>query len=97
MYDVRAVANWFLDKAEECGDELTAMKLQKLAYVSHGWYLAIAGHPLVHDAVEAWKWGAGVPVSLSRIPGVRKPTDHGTRYSFRRIQSGGSRDYTWGL
>ncbi len=57
MYDARAIANWFIDKAEKSGETLTAMKLQKLTYVSHGWYLAFAGKPLVHDAVEAWKWG----------------------------------------
>lgn len=57
MYDVRAIANWFLERAEQCGEHLTAMKLQKLAYLSHGWHLAFAGRPLVHDAVEAWKWG----------------------------------------
>ncbi len=57
MYDVRAIGNWFLDRAEQDGEHLTAMKLQKLAYVAHGWYLALAGEPLVHDAVEAWKWG----------------------------------------
>lgn len=32
------------------------MKLQKLVYVSHGWNLAFEG-PLVHEPVEAWKWG----------------------------------------
>ena len=32
------------------------MKLQKLCYVAHGWSLAY-GEPLIHDAVEAWKWG----------------------------------------
>lgn len=57
MYDVRAIANWFLDRAEGAGDDLTAMKLQKLAYVAHGWHLGFTGKPLVHDAVEAWKWG----------------------------------------
>lgn len=56
MYDVRAIANWFLDRAEKEGETLTAMKLQKLAYVAHGWSLAY-DEPLVHDAVEAWQWG----------------------------------------
>jgi uncharacterized phage-associated protein len=56
MYDVRAIANWFLDRADQDGAEMTAMKLQKLAYVSHGWSLAY-DTPLVHDAVEAWQWG----------------------------------------
>ncbi len=57
MYDVRAIANWFLDKAQQDGKQLSAMKLQKLAYVSHGWHLAFAHKPLMHDAVEAWRWG----------------------------------------
>lgn len=56
-YDVRAVANWFLDHAAKTGKTLTAMKLQKLAYIAHGWHLAMTDAPLVHDAVEAWKWG----------------------------------------
>jgi uncharacterized phage-associated protein len=56
MYDVRAIANWFIDRAERDGERLTAMKLQKLAYVAHGWRLAY-DLPLVHDAVEAWQWG----------------------------------------
>lgn len=58
MYDVRAIGNWFLDRAEhDDGEQLTAMKLQKLAYVAHGWHLAFQDEPLVHDAVEAWQWG----------------------------------------
>ncbi len=57
MYDVRAIGNWFLDRAARDGEQLTAMKLQKLAYVAHGWHLALTGRPLAHDAVEAWKWG----------------------------------------
>jgi len=57
MYDVRAIGNWFLDRAERDGEILTAMKLQKLCYVSHGWHLAMHDSPLIHDAVEAWKWG----------------------------------------
>lgn len=57
MYDVRAIGNWFLDRADADDKPLTAMKLQKLAYVAHGWFLAYTDNPLVHDAVEAWKWG----------------------------------------
>ena len=58
MYNVRAVANWFLDHAEnKTGEQLTAMKLQKLVYVSHGWHLAYDNPPLVDQFVEAWKWG----------------------------------------
>lgn len=57
MYDVRAIANWFLERASENGEQLTAMKLQKLVYVAHGWNLAFLDEPLVLEPVEAWKWG----------------------------------------
>lgn len=57
MHDVRAIGNWFLDRAERSNEKLTAMKLQKLAYVAHGWYLAFFHKPLASDPVEAWKWG----------------------------------------
>lgn len=56
MYDVRAIANWFIDRGGKDGNRLTAMKLQKLVYIAHGWSLAF-GKPLVHEAVEAWQWG----------------------------------------
>lgn len=56
MHDVRAIANWFLARAQRDGEHLTAMKLQKLCYVSHGWSLAY-DKVLIHEAVEAWKWG----------------------------------------
>lgn len=36
---------------------LTVMKLNKLAYISHGFTLAIEGEQLFRDRVEAWKYG----------------------------------------
>lgn len=56
MYDVRAIANWFIDRASRDNEEMTAMRLQKLTYIAHGWSLAF-DEPLVHEAVEAWQWG----------------------------------------
>ena len=60
-YDVRAVANFFLDQAQEEGQKLDHMKLQKLAYIAHGWHLAITGEPLFHERVEAWPYGPVIP------------------------------------
>lgn len=60
-YDPRAVANYFLDRAEAEGKHLDLQKLLKLLYIAHGWHLAIAGEALLSRAVEAWEYGPVVP------------------------------------
>ena len=40
-YPAKVIGKCFLDKAEQSGTTLTPMKLQKLIYYAHGWYLAI--------------------------------------------------------
>ena len=52
-----AVANFFIDKSKETGDEVTPMKLLKLVYIAHGWHLGLYDEPLIADQVEAWKFG----------------------------------------
>jgi uncharacterized phage-associated protein len=54
---LKAVANFFLDKAEEAGDALTPLKLQKLVYFAHGWHLAILNRPLIEEPIQAWQYG----------------------------------------
>lgn len=44
----------------EKADDLTPLKVQKLLYFLHGWYLAIAGEPLIDGGFEKWPYG---PVS----------------------------------
>lgn len=56
-YDARAIANRFLDLARNEGESLSQMKLQKLVYFAHGYYLAFTELPLIEDPVEAWKFG----------------------------------------
>jgi uncharacterized phage-associated protein len=56
-----AVANWFILKAKENGESITAMKLQKLIYYAHGWCLALYKRPLVEDKVQAWTYGPVFP------------------------------------
>lgn len=51
------IANEFIRRAAADGTHLTQMQLQKLVYIAHGWKLAITGHPLTHDAPEAWEYG----------------------------------------
>lgn len=56
-HDSRAVANYFLRKANEAGRGLTPMQAIKLVYFAHGWSLGIYGKPLIDDEVEAWDYG----------------------------------------
>lgn len=52
-----SIANFFISKGLSENKELTPMKLVKLAYISHGWHLAINEKPLFDEDVQAWKYG----------------------------------------
>lgn len=56
-HDSRAVANYFLRKADSGGKPLTPMQVIKLVYFAHGWNLGIYDKPLIDDEVEAWDYG----------------------------------------
>src|SRR5258707_10881642 len=56
-----AIANYFIQKSIETGGVMTPMKLIKLVYISHGWYLALTGKPLLEETVQAWQYGPVVP------------------------------------
>lgn len=59
-----AVANAFLDiQAEDHGDfpRIDQMKLYKLVYYAHAWWLAQQGDNLFEEDVHAWPWGPVVP------------------------------------
>jgi uncharacterized phage-associated protein len=56
-YDSRAIANYFISKADGAGKALTPMQVIKLVYFAHGWNLGIYGDPLIDDEVEAWDYG----------------------------------------
>lgn len=51
------VANHFISKSLRTGVELTPMKVIKLTYIAHGWYLAFQDEPLIMEGVMAWKYG----------------------------------------
>lgn len=53
------IANEFLRLAP--GHNLTQMQVQKLAYIAHGWNLAINGAPLISEDVKAWPYGPVYP------------------------------------
>lgn len=55
-----AVANAFLEIQEADKSEfplIDQMKIQKLVYYAHAWWLAYNGQPLFEDDIEAWPWG----------------------------------------
>ncbi len=56
-YTSDAIANAFLGIAEPAGEQLTPLKLQKLAYFAHGWVLALDGTPFVDEPIQAWMHG----------------------------------------
>lgn len=56
------VAKWFLAynrsvSAEEGGEYISNLKLQKLLYYAQGSFLAVTGTPLFDDAIVAWQHG----------------------------------------
>lgn len=56
------VADYFLaNVAEDQGDTLTNLKLQKLLYYAQGFYLALYEEPLFDEQIEAWAYGPVVP------------------------------------
>jgi uncharacterized phage-associated protein len=60
-YDVRVVANYFLDLAARDHVFVSPLKLQKIVYLAHGWSLALRGQPLLKQSIEAWRYGPVIP------------------------------------
>lgn len=58
-YTAKAIANELLEIAKKHGgvSDMTPIKLQKLVYFAHGWYLAFFKKPLIRQRIQAWKFG----------------------------------------
>ncbi len=56
-YDGLTIARHFIDLAEQSGEKLTPLKVQKLVYFAHGWHLALTGKPLLNEVIQAWSFG----------------------------------------
>ncbi len=61
MFNPISVANFFINKSFYEGVEMTPMKVLKLVYISHGWYMAITDKELITEQTEAWKYGPVIP------------------------------------
>lgn len=51
------VAKFFLYKANQDGEIITNLKMQKLLYYAQAWYLVNFGKPLFDDEILAWSLG----------------------------------------
>jgi len=55
IFDVANYFRWCVDY--EAGDNITALKLQKLCYYAQAWHLAFTGDPLFEEEFEAYDHG----------------------------------------
>lgn len=51
------VANHILWRANKDAADITPMKLQKMMYFLHGWYLAITDEALIDEGFSRWQYG----------------------------------------
>ena len=58
-YEARDIAKFFLDCAKRDGvEDMSPLKIQKLIYFAHGFYLAMTGGtPLIKEDIYAWQYG----------------------------------------
>ena len=61
LYLSEAIANSFLAVGRSAGEPVNPMKIQKLAYFSHGWHLGYGLGALSAENAEAWRWGPVFP------------------------------------
>ncbi|CAI9119543.1 Panacea domain-containing protein [Brytella acorum] len=61
MSTANAVANRFLELAENDNSQLTPMQVLKLVYMAHGWMLGLYHRPLIDQRIEAWRYGPVIP------------------------------------
>ncbi|GBU09958.1 hypothetical protein AwWohl_10960 [Gammaproteobacteria bacterium] len=66
-----SVANFFVEKSLETGVELTPMKVIKMVYIAHGWYLANTNEPLINEGVQAWKFGPVIETVYQQFSSFR--------------------------
>lgn len=62
--DAIAIANYFVDKANEENYNLTLLRLVKYVYIAYGFALALLDRSIINDRfdkVEAWKYGPVIP------------------------------------
>ncbi|MCA6112758.1 Panacea domain-containing protein [Bradyrhizobium cenepequi] len=56
-YDVRAIANFVLDLADQRDRAVSNLSINKIVFFLHAYFLARFGKPLVSAKIEAWEYG----------------------------------------
>lgn len=57
----RDIAQWLIWFANEHGDMMTNLRLQKLLYYTQAWHLALNDVPMFDDDFQAWIHGPVIP------------------------------------
>ena len=75
---LNSVADYLLCFAQEHGDVMTPLKLQKMVFYADAWYMALNdGEELIADRFEAWVHGSPI------TNGSRSPVKYHARISLR--------------
>lgn len=75
-YVASTIAGYFIEKSNKENTPLSVLQLIKLAYISHGWNLALNNTPLISDRIEAWKYGPVIPALHSFFEGRNLTKDN---------------------
>jgi uncharacterized phage-associated protein len=87
-HDGRAIANLVLDIADSCQISIRPLKLQKIIYFEHGWWLALESKPLIRQAIEAWEFGPVVRVFYDAFKNTPPNTPISTRATYSDLMLG---------
>ena len=60
-YEVATIADELLKIGKSRGETMSPMKLNKMVYVAHGWFLGMYDRKLIRNRIEAWKFGPVIP------------------------------------
>jgi len=88
MYDVRDIANFVLEFAEDRRFPLTNLALQKLLYFTHGWFYALYEQPLIKNKFEAWQYGPVQRVIYDQFKSCRDSPIRGIRATYIDPETG---------
>lgn len=71
MEKLSNVANFFIETANDLGDQISNLRLNKLLYFAQGWTLAITGKPLFDEEFKAWQYGPVIPDIYNQYKGKK--------------------------